>query len=347
VIGGETTSGYAAIPARTMVREFPVSPHGGPYAVRIMGPSTPATQCDAGPCAAQAIGRAAPAAQRGAQRAPSGLRCLRAATLALLAVSAAAWAQEQGKEPKTLPPVTATAVREPVEKSYRKMIAGMELFEKMRSQLAPQATLRFKLLPRRRDTNMEGIVLEILGDTVAIPVAVAADRTFTLERNQKALEEDASVTPNRRSRSMTWRTEIRTPGLPAGTRRLGDLRLECLVGLEADLISNMRPLFGWIVRYLVGTFDYCNRREPQYLFFAERALFGVTLIAGSRKEAVAVDRLYAGATADPDFKADLPYCDCEVLLDRTYFLPLGDRSWPNDTLVVFEYMDDGDAARAN
>jgi len=32
-----------------------------------------------------------------------------------------------------------------------------------------------------------------------------------------------------------------------------------------------------------------------------------------------------------------------VLLDRTYFLPLGDRSWPHDTLVVFEYMDDGDA----
>ena len=124
-----------------------------------------------------------------------------------------------------MPPVTATAVREPVEKSYRKMIAGMDLFEKTRSQLAPQATLRFKLLPRRRDTNMEGIVLEILGDSVAIPVAVAADRTFTLERNQKALEEDASVTPNRRSRSMTWRTEIRTPGLPAGTRRLGDLRL--------------------------------------------------------------------------------------------------------------------------
>ena len=30
----------------------------------------------------------------------------------------------------------------------------------------------------------------------------------------------------------------------------------------------------------------------------------------------------------------------EVLLDRTYFLPLGDRSWPDDTLIVFEYMED-------
>jgi hypothetical protein len=260
--------------------------------------------------------------------------------VALMCTCALALAQDKGKEPQTvLPPVTATATKEPVEKSYRKMIKGVELFEKMHG-LAPQAALRFKLLPRRRDTNMDGIVLEILGDTVAIPIPVAADHTFALERHQKALDEDASVTPNRRSRSMTWRTDIRTPGLPPGTRRLGDLRLECFVGLESDLISNMRPLFGWIVRYIVGTFDYCNRREPQYLFFAERPVFSVTLIAGARKEVLSVDRLYGGASADPAFKDDLPYCDCEVLLDRTYFLPLGDRSWPDDTLVVFEYMEE-------
>jgi hypothetical protein len=30
-----------------------------------------------------------------------------------------------------------------------------------------------------------------------------------------------------------------------------------------------------------------------------------------------------------------------VLVDRTYFLPLGDPSWPDDTRVEFEYMDDG------
>ena len=258
----------------------------------------------------------------------------------LMLVCALAPAQEQSKEPKTiLPPVTATATRDPVEKSYRKMIRGTELFEKMRS-LAPHASLRFKLLPRRRDTSMDGIVLEVLGDTVAIPIPVAPDHTFALERHQKALDEDASVTPNRRSRSMTWRTEIRTPGMPPDPRRLGDLRLECLVGLESDLISNLRPLLGWIVRFIVGTFDYCNRREPQYLFFAERPLFSVTLVSGARREVLSVDRLYGGASADPSFKDDLPYCDCEVLLDRTYFLPLGDRSWPDDTLIVFEYMED-------
>ena len=42
---------------------------------------------------------------------------------------------------------------------------------------------------------------------------------------------------------------------------------------------------------------------------------------------------------DPGLKGDLPQCDCEVLVDRTYFLPLGDLSWPDDTLIEFEYMD--------
>jgi hypothetical protein len=37
--------------------------------------------------------------------------------------------------------------------------------------------------------------------------------------------------------------------------------------------------------------------------------------------------------------SEIRHCDCEVLIDRTYYAPLGDRSWPDDTLLVFEYMD--------
>jgi len=51
--------------------------------------------------------------------------------------------------------------------------------------------------------------------------------------------------------------------------------------------------------------------------------------------------LYAAASDDPKLDKDLPDCDCEVLVDRTYFLPLGDRSWPDDTLVEFDYMEGG------
>jgi len=244
-----------------------------------------------------------------------------------------------------LPTVTVGAMRDPVDKSYRKMLKGMDLFEARRS-MAPNASLRYKPLPRLPDTNMDGIELNIAGDTVMIPVRVAADHTFTLERHQNALDENASVMPDRKIRSMTWRTEIRTPGLPPNTRRLGDLRLECQVGMEAGLISNTLPVIGQIVDFLQKMQDFCNGRDVPYLFFAERPLFSVTMVAGNRREILSVDELYAGISFGRISKSDLAYCDCQVLLDRTYFLPLGDRSWPDDTLVEFEFMDDANDRRA-
>lgn len=263
--------------------------------------------------------------------------------VAMMLTCAAACANEPqektGAAADAVPTVTITRTRDPVDKSYRKMLKGMDLFENKRS-MAPHASLRYKLLPRQRDTNMDGIVLRIVGDSVTIPVPVAPDHTFTLERHQQALDEDASVMPNRKTHSMTWRTEIRTPGLPPPIRRLGDLRLECQVGIEADLISNYLPVIGQVAHFLQKMLDYCNGSEVHYLFFSERPLFGVTMVAGTRREILPVNELYAGASHRPMSKADLSSCDCQVLLDRTYFLPLGDRSWPDDTRIEFEYMDD-------
>ena len=51
------------------------------------------------------------------------------------------------------------------------------------------------------------------------------------------------------------------------------------------------------------------------------------------------DMMVFTGTANPRLAEDLPYCDCEVLIDRTYFLPLGDLSWPDDTRVEFDYME--------
>jgi len=261
----------------------------------------------------------------------------------MLACTAAYASEPQDKSGATasavLPTVTVGAARDPVDKSYRKMLKGMELFEEKHS-MAPNASLRYKLLPRRRDTNMDGIELNIVGDTVTIPVPVAADHTFTLERHQKALDENASVILDRKARSMTWRAEIRTPGLPPNARRLGDLRLECYVGMEADLVSNVRPVIGQVANFVMRMLGYCDKSAVHYLFFSERPLFSVTMVAGTRTEILSVDELYAGISYDPLSKSDLSYCDCEVLLDRTYYMPLGDRSWPDDTLIEFEYMDD-------
>ena len=260
-----------------------------------------------------------------------------------VAICAAAFinAAAQDKGSPALPSVTVTAKanRDPVEKSYRKIIKGMDLFEALHS-VSPNAPLRFKLLPRRRETDMNGIEIEVIGSTASLAVAVAPDHTFALQRNKQALEENALVTPNRKAQSMTWRTDIRTPGLAPKTRRLGDLRLECRVGMEAGLVSGSRSLAGQLVSAVLDTPSFCDKKAPRYLFFADRPLFSVALVAGQRREILAIDKLYAAASDDPRLKEDLSDCDCEVLVDRTYFLPLGDQSWPDDTLVEFEYMED-------
>ncbi len=234
--------------------------------------------------------------------------------------------------------IAAKANRAPVEKSYRKMVRAMDLFMTERS-MSPNGVLRFRLLPRKPDTDMKNIEMEVIGSTVAFPVTMLPDDTFTLARNAKAFDENAQVIPNRKAQTMTWRSDIRTPGLPPNTRRLGDLRLECRVGMEAGLISNSSNIIGRMTQALMDTPAYCDRKAPLYLFFADRPLFSVALSSGNRREVLSIDKLYASASDDPNLKSDLPFCDCEVLVDRTYVLPLGDRSWPDDTLVEFEYMD--------
>ena len=113
----------------------------------------------------------------------------------------------------------------------------MDLLNAERS-MSLNGALRFKLLPRRPDTDMKTTEVEVISTTVSFLVAVAPDHNFTLLRNTKAFDEHAQVIPTRKAQSMTWCSDIRTPELPRHIRRLGDLRLECRVDNEAGLISH-------------------------------------------------------------------------------------------------------------
>ena len=259
--------------------------------------------------------------------------------LSCLFLACAATAAAQAQEPPVAT-VKVSTTRDPVDKSYRKMIKGMERFEREHAY-APAASLRFQLLPRTPDVKMEGITLRVAGDTVSVKVNVEPDNSFVLPRNEQALREDAAVLANRKTTSMTWRATIVSPGLPPGTRRLGDMRLECRVGVEAGLVSNSSPMFGWLSDALTGADDVCNSPKGNYLFFAERPVFAVRLRASERSEVLPFSFLYAGGGLP---RTELPFCDCQVLLDRTYYVPLWDASWPDDTLVEFDYMrDDAEA----
>jgi hypothetical protein len=233
-------------------------------------------------------------------------------------------------------------LRNPVDKSYRKMVQGMDLFAE-RHGMAPAAELRYRVLPRKRDTDIHDVQLRLLGDTVKQPVELGADGTFTLGRDAKALREDAVVSANRSAQTMTWRADIRSPGLPPNKRRLGDLRLECLVGMRAGLVSQYPSVLDRFFGAFQDPVSYCGQREVRYLFFAEQPVFGVALHYGERREVLPAARLYAGVLVGDTPQAERRYCDCEALLDRAYTLPLGDRSWPDDTLVELEPMTDSAA----
>ena len=250
-----------------------------------------------------------------------------------------ALAAQDGKAQSAAAPIATVHVpyvRDPVDKSYRKMIKGMDRFARDRAY-APAASLRFRLLPRLPNAKMQDITLRVAGDNITLPVRLAPDNSFTLERNEQALREDAAVVANRKATSMTWRAWVRTPGLPEGTRRLGDLRLECRVGMDSGLISNTSPMFAWLTNALTDTEQVCSSEDGNYLFFAERPVFSVTLRHGERSAVLPFKLLYAGGN---ETKESLPFCDCQVLLDRSYYAPLWDKSWPDDTLVEFEYMQD-------
>jgi len=232
--------------------------------------------------------------------------------------------------------VQVRATRDPVDKSYRKMLLGVDRFERDHA-LAPNATLRFRLLPRLPGTTLTGVSLRVAGDTVSVPLPLAPDFSFILPRNAQAAREDADVLANRKSSSLTWRAWVETPGLPPGTRRLGDLRLECRVGMTAGLISNSSPIFGWLTDALSSADKVCTSADGNYLFFADKPIFSVTLRAGPRSAVLPLRLLYSGGK---ESAASLPFCDCQVLLDRAYFAPLWDASWPDDTVVEFDAMED-------
>ncbi|MES2072170.1 MAG: hypothetical protein V4488_17575 [Pseudomonadota bacterium] len=209
--------------------------------------------------------------------------------------------------------------KDPEFKPYRQMLAGLDAFEQ-HQQLAPAALPRFVLRPQQADagvnavSGVSGVTLRIAGDTTSIDVPLAADGTFSLPRNQSlAAEANADLLLNRKKGLYRWRPDIRSPDVPAGARRLGDLRLECEMRWaveQEDLSFVKRTLF----RTMGGP---CRSANIFVLYPAPEKLAGVSLASGQRRESLAAERLAGSALF--------------------YAPPLHDRSWPDDTLVEFEF----------
>lgn len=220
------------------------------------------------------------------------------------------------------------------EKSYRKIVQGMEVFDRNR-QLAPGATLRFKVLPRRAGVSLQGLTMQLRGARTSIAIPLDADLTFELPRDAAAAQDDAMVSSNRKAGSLTWRAEIRTPGLPDKTRRLGDLLLECKVGMVADLVAYVPSPVNVLITKLP---DPCRTLSINMFYFTDRPLFSVALMQDTRRVVLPAAQLHG---PDAPILTDLQ--DWYFLRDKAFmmqFKPLYEQGWRDDTLLQFDYMDD-------
>ena len=208
--------------------------------------------------------------------------------------------------------VTVAGSKDPDWKPYRKMLDGVDAFSRYHA-LAPKAELKFILRPQQPNLSLAGLQLRIVGDNVIIDVPIAADATFSVPRDEAAAKDDADFRLNSKKGLFRWRPDIHTPGLPAGSRRLGDLRLECEVRwavdkFDASLIK---------LAYIVPLGGVCHSSRSRVFFTTATPIASATLVSGTRREKLPAERLDAK--------------------DRTrYAPPLHDQDWPDDTLVEFE-----------
>ncbi len=254
-----------------------------------------------------------------------------ASTLALAASCAAAAAPPPVDDAPQHVEVTARVPGAREEKTLAQLRSAQQAFEEHHA-LAPAATLAFRLYPRRATPEFASLRLFLVTDDGRVPVPLDDHQRFTLDPAWSGIGQGAVLQANVPDGDIAWHADVRTPGIPDGERRLGDLRLECEVDtFHGNLQRGLRSPASAI---LAAQGQLC-RDDDAEAWFADEPVFGVTLVDGARRQPLAYSYLH-GSTGTMALAAlfDWSY----HLRDRAYFLPLEDASWPDDTRVVLDPM---------
>ena len=221
------------------------------------------------------------------------------------------------------------------EKTLAQLLAARDAFDRHRA-LAPDATLAFRLYARLDPKDLARLRLFRVDGRQRREVPLDDHHRFALSPDWTRADADRGVLlqTNLPDGAVAWKVDVRSPGVPDDRRRLGDLRLEC----EADTFhGNLQRGLRTPVSAIMDARDELCLLDDAEVWFAERPVFGVTLVSGARRRTLPYSYLH-GSTGTMALAGlfDWPY----ALRDRAYFLPLEDRSWPDDTQVMFDAMDD-------
>lgn len=218
--------------------------------------------------------------------------------------------------------VTVSGTRDPALKPYRAMSAGMDAFDEFH-RFAPNASLQFKLSKRGELNWYEGkwddVNLRLVGNDTSIPVPISGDGRFSLPRSQQAYDDDADLILNQKKSFIRFSADVRTPGVPANARRLGDLRLECKVIIaigKKELNFAQRAAFNTL---FLGS-DWCSAKQATVSFALPDWSMNTSLVHDGQRKHLPVYGYHVHA-------------------------PIQDKSLPDDALVEFEYWSDASVER--
>lgn len=205
---------------------------------------------------------------------PLQARYLPAAILLLAGSAPVTLAAQEPVADKEMAQVSITELRDPLSLPANAVINAQKMFNH-RQQLAPGASLQYRLLPRGMP---EQRALELKIESAdGVPIAavpIGADLMFALPSFlDDARYKDGRLILNRKKGQMEWWPHIRQPKEGEGEGdsnqavRVGNIRLECEVFWAAS--KGEMPLFA---RGMLAMVDLCTSRRVQLYLPVARQL---------------------------------------------------------------------------
>jgi hypothetical protein len=160
---------------------------------------------------------------------------------------------------------------------------AQDVFDKRAPEQAPGARLTFRL--PKVDAAQTGNQVEIVGADHHVPLTMVSANTFALKRHTLAEDSDAMVVVNRNFPEGEFNHPlvlVRSPGLPDGVQRMGDLRLACAAQMEMAKSEGLKFRAALATASLFG-FKLCDKLEAARVEEPKGAYDTVTIEDGERR----------------------------------------------------------------
>jgi len=171
----------------------------------------------------------------------------------------------------------------PMAWRFQLLEKALSTFEKRAAEEAPGAKLTFRL--PKVDAAEAGNQVEIVGADHHVPLPMPSNTSFSLKRGTLAEDDDSMVVVNRNFPKGEFNhplVQVRSPGLPDGVRRMGDLRLACSVQMEMAKSEGLKFRAALAAASLFG-FKVCDKLEAAKVEEPSGKYDTVTIEDGTRR----------------------------------------------------------------